>query len=139
MPAETDRETVRRAREHLSEWTFNARDQAYSELFEGSGAALTDAELRELDRIDSDLTRRGEPGIWGADEYGIVHDGGADPGEPGVVCTLHPEIPYEGFRGEESLDEAAREQYNDLLWTYCERVAEYIQADLDAFRRSESN
>ncbi|MFD1647874.1 DUF7539 family protein [Haloarchaeobius litoreus] len=139
MSAEIDRETVRRARERLPEWTYEARDQAYTELFEGPDAALTDAELGELDRIDSDLTRRGEPGIWGADEYGIVHDGGVEPGELGVVCTYHPEIPYEGFRGEESLDEASREQYNDVLWTYCERVATYIQTDLDAFLRSASN
>lgn len=132
-----EREILRRAREHLDEWTYEARDRAYGELFEGPDAALTDGELRELDRIDSDLTRRGQTGIWGADEYGIVHDGGPAPGEPGVVCTYHPEIPYEGFRGGESLDEPDREQYNDVLWSYAERVAELVQDQLDEFVRSD--
>jgi hypothetical protein len=37
---------------------FDARNRAYAELFEGANAAPTDGELRLLDRIDSDPTRR---------------------------------------------------------------------------------
>ncbi|WP_255152464.1 DUF7539 family protein [Halorarius halobius] len=132
-PTTDDRETVRRARARLDEWVFEARDRAYAELFEGTDAAVSDAELRLLDRIDSDLTRRGEPGLWGVDEYGLVEGGVFDAGEPRVVCTYHPEIPYEGYRGEESLDEPTREQLNDALWEYCERVAALLQSEVDAF------
>ena len=128
----TKREIVQRAREHLDEWTFTARDRAYTELFDGPDAVLTDEELRLLDRIDSALTRRDGGGVWGTDEYGIVAAGPLDR-EPRAVCTYHPEIPYEGFRGAESLDETAREEFNDVLWDYCERVAAILQDELDAF------
>lgn len=134
---ETDRAIIRSAYEHFEEWKFAARDQAYTELFEGPNAVLTDEELQLLDRIDSDLTRQGSGGLWGADEYGIVLGVfGAE--EPRVVCTYHPEIPYEGYRGTDSLSEATREELNDVLWDYCERVAEIIQDELDAFVRSAS-
>jgi hypothetical protein len=135
-PAEIDRETVRRARERLDEWTYDARDRAFSELFEGADAAVTEEELALLDRIDADLTRRGEVGLWGADEYGVVVSGTPDAEELRVVCTYHPKIPFEGFRGEESLEESTREEFNDLLWDYCERVARHLQRDLEAFLRS---
>lgn len=132
----TSREIVRRAREQLEDWKFDARDRAYTELFEGANAVLTDEELRLIDHIDSDLTRQGESGLWGADDYGIVVGGGLEAEEAQVVCTYHPEIPYEGYRGERSLSESTREELNDVFWDYCERVAAFIQEDLDAFLRS---
>lgn len=135
VSSNAERETIRRARERLDEWTFGARDRAYAELFEGEGAALTDNELGLVDRIDSDLTRQGGAGLWGADQYGIVVGGAVEATEPRVVCTYHPEIPYEGFRGEESLSEATREELNDVIWDYCERVTALIQDELDAFLR----
>ena len=131
--ANVGRESVRRAREHLEEWKFEARDRAYDERFDGPDAVVTDEELQLLDRIDSDLTRRSGEGLWDADEYAIVLAGGADAGDARVVCTYHPEIPYEGFRGEESLSEATREELNDVLWDYAERVATLVEADLETF------
>lgn len=133
-PSDTGRTAVRSAREHLEEWTFAARDRAFEEFFEGSDPVLSDEELALLDRIDSDLTRRGESGLWGADEYGIVAGNALEAGEPSVVCTYHPEIPYEGYRGEESLDEATREELNDKLWDYCERVADHVEDEFEEFR-----
>lgn len=133
---DSERQRLQRARTHLEEWKFDARARAFAELFEGSDAALTDDELLVLDRIDSDLTRRNGIGLWDADEYGIVTGQLVDTSELHVVCTYHPEIPYDGFRGEESLEEAMREELNDLLWNYCERVAEIIQTDLESFLES---
>jgi hypothetical protein len=135
-PVTASREDVRRARERLDSWTFDARDRAYSELFEGPDSALTDEELRMLDRVDSSLTRQEGDGLWGADEYGIVTGGAGGREQPRVVCTYHPEIPYEAVRGEGSLDESTREEFNDVLWDYAERVAAILQADLDAFLRA---
>lgn len=129
------REMLRRARERLEEWKFDARDRAFSELFEGDDAVLSEPELRLLDSIDSELTRRGGSGLWGADEYGIAAPGVLGVDEARIVCIYHPEIPYEGYRGEESVDEATREELNDVLWEYAERVASLMQDDLDAFLR----
>ena len=70
----TDRVTVRRARERLEDRTFDARDRAYAELFEGDDAVLTEEELRLFDGIDPDLTRRSGSDLWGADEYEIVEE-----------------------------------------------------------------
>jgi hypothetical protein len=130
------RALLEQARQRLDEWRYVARDRAYSEMFERPGAVLSDAELRQLDRIDSRLAREIDEGLWGADEYGIIQNGAAgnDPGFR-VVCTSHPGIPYEGYRGLQSLDEATREQFNDVLWDYCRQVAEYIQDQLDEFVR----
>lgn len=136
VPRHIDRETIRAARERLDEWTFEARDRAYGELFEGEDAALDEAEISLLDRIDSDLTRRGEPGIWGDDEYGIIAGGVFDSDRPRVVCTYHPEIPFEGYRGEDRLDEPERDRLNEVLWEYCERVAALVEDELDAFVRA---
>ncbi|WP_254272514.1 DUF7539 family protein [Haloarcula marina] len=130
--AASDRTQLRRVREQLDGWTYAARDSAYADLFEGASAVLTDEELALLDRIDADMVRRTGDGLWNADEYGIVTAGGADDG-PAVVCIAHPEIPYDGYRGEESLDEPTREQLNDVLWDYAERVTRYLQTELDAF------
>lgn len=129
---DTGRERLRRARANLEGWTFEARDQAYAEFFEGSDAVLTDEELRLLDRIDSALARRGDAGVWGADAYGIVDRGQRGDG-PQVVCVYHPEIPDEGFPGIGRLDEATRAELNDVLWEYAERVASLVQLELDAF------
>ena len=133
VTGERERVALRRAREHLAGWIFEGRDRAYGELFEGPEAATTSEERRLLDQIDSDMTRRAGSGIWGADEYALVpqeiHGGDG----PRVVCTVHPEIPGQGYRGEGSLAESTRSELNDLLWDYCERVAELVQEDVDSF------
>lgn len=130
------RALLQRARRHLDEWRYVARERTSDEMFDGDDAVLSEAELAELDEIDSRLTQQSGEGIWGSDEYGIVENGasGNDSGFR-VVCTSHPEIPYEGYRGLQSLDEATREEFNDLLWDYCQRVAEHIQEQLDSFVR----
>lgn len=135
-PTERERALVRRARERLDEWTYDARERAYAALFEGPDAALAAGELQLLDRIDSELTRRTGTGLWGADEYGIAAAGVFDGEGPRVVCVYHPEIPEEGYPGEESLGDAPRRDLNDALWAYAERVAAYLQDDLDEFRRA---
>lgn len=135
MSSAETREALRRARDELDGWTFEARDRAYSELFEGESAVVSDAELALLDSVDSALTRQTGTGLWGSDEYGVVAPDSLAEDSPQVVCTYHPEIPYETIRGEESLDEATREQLNDVLWDYAERVAGYIQTELDVFLR----
>jgi len=132
MSTGTQREQLRRAREHLEEWKYDARSRAYGELFEGEHAALSSEDMALLDSIDSELTRRSGDGLWDADEYGIV-TGGRD--GPEVICIYHPEIPSEGYRGEGSLDEATRERLNEVLWEYSEYVASVIQEDLEAFLR----
>lgn len=134
MATEPDRARLRRAEERLQEWIVVARDRAFEELFQGPDRVLSEAELQRLDRIDSELSRRRGRGLWGEDEYGIITTGLADEeSAPRVVCTYHPEIPFEGVRGESSIDEATREEFNDVLWEYCERVADHVQADLERF------
>ncbi|WP_435346678.1 DUF7539 family protein [Haloarchaeobius sp. HRN-SO-5] len=130
--SDTERERLRQAQTHLEGWKYEARDQAYSEFFEGPDAVLTGEELNLLDRIDSALVRQTGDGFWGADEYGIAPTTIDDEG-PQVVCIYHPEIPYEGYRGEESLDDPTRDQLNDVLWEYAERVARLIQEELDDY------
>jgi len=132
MSTGTQREQLRRAREHLEEWKYDARSRAYGELFEGDHAALSAADLALLDSIDSALTRRTGDGLWDADEYGVVA-GGRD--GPEVICIYHPEIPSEGYRGEGSLSAVTRERLNEVLWEYSEYVASVIQEDLEAFLR----
>lgn len=132
MSTGTQREQLRRARERLEEWKYDARSRAYGELFQGEHAALSAEDMALLDSIDSALTRRTGDGLWDADEYGIV-TGGRD--GPEVICIYHPEIPSEGYRGEGSLDEATRERLNEVLWEYSEYVAGVIQEDLEAFLR----
>jgi hypothetical protein len=132
---DTERALLRRAQNRLEEWKFEARDRAYAELFGGGDAAVSEAELATLDRIDSELTRASGTGLWDADEYGIVATGSFDRAPPEVVCTYHPEIPFEGYRGEGSLSDETRDELNDVLWEYAERVAELVQAELTAFLR----
>ncbi|MEF8776658.1 MAG: hypothetical protein V5A43_09195 [Haloarculaceae archaeon] len=52
---------------------------------------------------------------------------------PRVVCTVHPEISSDGYRRRERLDESTRAELNDLLWDYCERVAELVQDEAESF------
>lgn len=135
MATDDRRGLLRRARAHLEEWKFEGRAAVYAERFEGDDAVVTREELALLDRIDSELTRATGDGLWDADEYGIVTTDEPDGDGPRVVCTYHPEIPYEGYRGAESLDEATRAELNDVLWEYCEGVASVVQDRLDAFLR----
>jgi hypothetical protein len=135
-PSTAGKDLLRGARTRLDEWKIDARDRAYADLFEGPEAALSGEELRLLDRIDSELARRGGDGLWGSDEYGIVAGETLGTGEPRVVCTYHPEIPLETVRGVGGLDESSRAAFNDVLWDYCERVAAVIQDDLDAYLRA---
>lgn len=131
----TDRELLRRARARLDAWTYDARDRAFTDLFEGEDPLLGPDDLAEIDRIDSALVRETGTGLWGADEYGIVAADTLGVESPQVVTVYHPEIPDEGYHGRESLDEERREQLNDALWKYAERVATYLGEDLDAFLR----
>jgi len=139
MSSQSDRERLQQARDRLPEWIVSARDQAYEDLFEGANPVLGEAELGQLDRLDSELSRTRGRGLWGEAEYGIIQTGLADEEtSPRVVCTYHPEIPYEGIRGESSLDEATREELNDILWEYSERVADHLQQQLDRFLSSKT-
>ena len=139
MSSQPDRERLQQARDRLPEWIVSARDQAYEDLFEGANPVLDEAELGQLDRLDSELSRTRGRGLWGEAAYGIIETGLADEETgPRVVCTYHPEIPYEGIRGESSLDEATREELNDILWEYSERVADHLQQQLDRYLSSET-
>ncbi|WP_435361651.1 DUF7539 family protein [Haloarchaeobius sp. DFWS5] len=128
-----NRALLQRAREQMDGWIFDGRDRAFDEMFEGPGAVVSGEELQQLDRIDSALSRQTGVGIWGADQYGIITGHFPDDVPLRVVCTLHPEIPAEGYRGHNSLEESTRDRYNDVLFEYCERVATFAQADLEAF------
>ncbi|KAB1197238.1 MULTISPECIES: hypothetical protein [Haloferax] len=129
---EADRQRLQQAREQLDGWTYTARDQAYRELFDGDSAVVTSEERQLLDRVDEALASDGDDGLWGVDDYAIVM--GHPKNHPlSVVCTRHPQIPVEWSRGEESLSEPEREQFNDLLWDYCERVRRYIQDEVNEF------
>lgn len=129
---DADRELLRRARDNLDGWIYAARDEAYHDLFTGDDAAVTPEERQLLDDIDSELSVNGDEGLWGADEYAIVR--GHPKNHPlSVVCTQHPEIPTEWSRGETSLTEPEREQFNDLLWDYCERIRRYVQDEVNEF------
>lgn len=129
-----ERELLQAVRDRLDSWVYSARSEAYSELFEGPDAILEEADLKVIDEIDSQLTRREGWGIWGADEYGIVPTGTLDEESvPHVVCTNHPQVPEYGFPSEQSLDAETRERCNEALWEYCERVVELVQHDLEEF------
>lgn len=138
----TNRSLVRRARRHLDEWLYDARSRAFDELFVGDGARLSEPELALLDRIDSELSRGGRDGLWGADRYGILSVGALrELSAPRVVCVYHPEIPeefvYPGDRDVGALDDATEERLNEALWDYAELVAAYAQGSLDAFLKRE--
>lgn len=126
---DVDRDRLRDARQKLEEWIAVAREDAYEDVFEGSEAEVDEADLRTLDRLDSELSRNGD-GIWGTDTYGVVAGGTREgASRPRVVCTYHPQIP-EAEPFARNVDDATTDRLNDALWTYCERVAEHAQAAL---------
>jgi hypothetical protein len=135
MNSQDERQLVAQVSESIGGWTYEARERAYDALFDGPAAVVTPEERRRLDAIDADLSRRGDAGLWGTDEYELAVTGASN-GHLRVVCTHHPEIPYDGFRGSRSLDEATREQFNDLLWDYCELVVGTLQERVDEFVQS---
>ena len=129
-----ERELLREVRERLDGWLDEARERAFTDLFESPDAALSNEELRSLDRIDSALSREQGQGLWNGDEYGIVPTGTLDEESvPHVVCTIHPQLPEYSYPGEESLDDETRNTLNDALWNYCERVVELTQQKLEEF------
>ncbi|KAB1192405.1 hypothetical protein GJR96_02685 [Haloferax sp. MBLA0076] len=129
---EADRQLLQQARKRLDGWIYTARDRTYRELFTGDDAVVTDEERQLLDTVDEELASDGGDGIWGVDEYDIVM--GHPKNHPlSVVCTRHPQIPAEWSRGEESLSEPEREQFNDLLWDYCEHVRRHVQDEVNEF------
>ena len=132
---ENERRAVRRARERLDGWVYEARARAYEEFFEGPDARVTDEEVALLDRIDSALARQNRGGLWGIDEYGILGSDTVRAADaPLVVCVYHPEIPEDYVHpGEGGIDDQTEERLNDVLWDYCKRVAAYIQEDLEAY------
>lgn len=133
LPAE--RQLVLNARAQLDGWTTDARRQAYDELFGGEDPVLSSDDLRLLDAVDSELERGGGDGVWGTDEYGIHSTGsGYSDTSLGVVCVYHPQITRDTvLRGPDTLDDEAEERLNAALWQYAERVADLIEAELEAF------
>lgn len=131
---ENERRLIAAIRDRLDGWLYEARERAYAELFEGPDAALSEEELRLLDRIDSRLSREEGRGLWGGDEYGIVPTGTMDEeSTPHVVCTTHPQLPEQAYPGAGTLDDELRAKLNEALWDYCERVAELAQQELEEF------
>lgn len=129
-----ERALLEAVRSRLDEWVFEARERAYEDLFEGPDPRLSESELRQLDALDSRLTREEGRGLWGEDSYGIVQTGTMDEeSTPQVVCTNHPQIPAFNYPGEDSIDEATRTALNEALWEYGERVVDYVQHDLEEF------
>ncbi|MFC6863902.1 hypothetical protein ACFQGE_10540 [Halomicroarcula sp. GCM10025817] len=132
-----ERQLVLRARSQLDQWTRNARMEAYTELFEGDQPILTEAELRLLDALDSELEREGGDGVWGTDQYGIhTAETSSSDTSLGVVCVYHPQITKDSvLRGADDLDDETEERLNAALWRYSERVATLIEEALDEFIR----
>ncbi|MFD1512834.1 DUF7539 family protein [Halomarina rubra] len=132
-----ERQLVLRARSQMEQWTRNARNEAYAELFEGDDPILTEEELRQLDALDSELERNGGDGVWGTDQYGI-HTAGTSSTDTslGVVCVYHPQITRDTvLRGQGGLDDETEERLNAALWRYSERVATLVEVELDEFVR----
>ncbi|WP_411966148.1 hypothetical protein [Haloferax sp. YSMS24] len=132
-----ERQLVLRARSQLDQWTRDARREAYAELFEGDQPTISEAELRLLDALDSELERAGGDGVWGTDQYGI-HTAGTSSSDIslGVVCVYHPQITKDSvLRGWDELDDETEERLNAALWRYSERVATIIEAKLGEFIR----
>lgn len=133
MPTfETERQLIREIRGRLDGWLFEAREEAYRELFEGPDAVLTEDELLILDRLDSRLSRAEGRGLWGVDEYAIIPTGSMDEeSAPRVVCTNHPQVPEDLPRAE--AQPGLRTKLNETLWEYCQRVVEIAQQRLEEF------
>jgi len=120
-----------------SEWTKNARMEAYAELFEGDNPLLSPEEVQLLDALDSELEREGGDGVWGTDQYGI-HTAGTSSSDTslGVVCVYHPQITKDSvLRGADDLDDETEERLNAALWQYSERVATLIEERFREFTR----
>lgn len=131
---ESERELLRAVRERLDGWIYDAREEAFEELFEGPDAVLTEAQLRLIDRVDSRKSREEGQGVWGSDEYGIVRTGMLDEeSTPRVVCTNQPRIPALAYPGDETLDNDTRAELNDALWQYHQRIVELVQQRLEEF------
>lgn len=134
---EDGRALLRGLQDRFDDWVSGARVEAYEELFEGSDAVLTGAELRQLDRIDSRLSRERGEGVWGTDEYGVVAARVIDEeSAPPVVCTYYPRVPEYGLRGASPIDDELHDDLDEALWNYAERVVELVQEDVDEFVRS---
>lgn len=132
-----ERELVLRARSHLEQWTNRARTQAYTDLFEGDTPLLTLKELQLLDTLDSAMERHGDDGVWGTDQYGI-HTAGTTSSDRsvGIVCVYHPQITSDSIlQGSGDLDDETEERFNAALWRYSERVATFIEEELEEFVR----
>lgn len=130
-----ERQLALRARTQLDEWTRRARTEAYAELFDDDDPILSPGEVQLLDALDSELERQGGDGVWGTDRYGI-HTAGSGDTPLGVVCVYHPQITTDSvLREGDSLDDETEERLNAALWTYSERVATLIEAELDEFVR----
>lgn len=131
---ETERDLLRAIRDRLDGWIYEARTEAFEELFEGSDPVLSSEELLLLDRLDSRLSREEGQGLWDADGYAVIETGTLDEeNTPRVVCTTHPQVPEYGYPGDETLDDATRTALNDALWEYCQRVVELTQQRLEEF------
>ncbi|MFP4589990.1 MAG: hypothetical protein ACLFMX_03110 [Halobacteriales archaeon] len=129
-----ERALLAAVRDRLDEWIYVARAEAFEELFEGSDPLLTDEEVRQLDRIDSRLSREEGRGLWGTDEYAIVAAGTIDEeSAPRVVCTAHPQVPSPAYPGGDDVDEETRQRLDEALWEYCQRVLELTQQRLEEF------
>ena len=101
-------------RERLDDWVSDARVEAYGELFEGPDAAVTEAELQALDRIDSRLSRERGEGLWGADSYGIAATGTLEEeSTPQVVCTHHPQVPEYAVGRDADLDDGTHRELDE--------------------------
>ncbi|WP_284012558.1 DUF7539 family protein [Halobaculum litoreum] len=132
---EADRQLVHEVRSQLDAWTTGARDEAYTDLFEGDDPILSTEELRLLDAVDSLLERHGGDGVWGTDQYGVFTDAGGSAADSlGVVCVYHPQVTRDSvLRGVDDLDDDTEERINAALWTYAERVTDLIERELDAY------
>lgn len=134
VPFESERELLQAVRDRLDDWLYPARAAAYEALFEGPEPALSAAELRTLDAIDSRLAREEGMGLWGADTYDVVETGTLDEETTAhVVCTNHPQLPSDGYPGVETLDDETRARMNGALWDYSEQVVERLQHELERF------
>lgn len=132
-----ERQVIVQAESHLEEWLNSARTEAYVDLFEGDDPILTEADIRLLDALDSELERKGGDGVWGTGQYGIHAAGsGGSNVSFGVVCVYHPQITDDSvLRGDDGVDDETEERLNAALWQYSERVATLVDEELDEFVR----
>lgn len=133
--SQRERQLVIEAESQLTEWTNDARTEAYAELFEGEDPILSAGDLRLRDAADSAMERQGGDGVWGTDQYGIHTPGATSSGRSvGVVCVYHPRITKDSLlRGGDDLDDETEERLNAALWQYSERVAALIEAELSEY------